>query len=189
MSARVASERKATDVASRFAPAEVPSRHHATPGRDYRLSHLCLSGSVDPDGGVQARHRDLPRTAEAIPVGRRFHGIWTHSRAMAIWTFLANSFLYSTGAVVISLAFALFASYGLSRSDFKGKQTTLVLILVVQMIPALVTAIPIYLLMQRIGLYNSRIGMVILYSSMRIPWGVWIMVGFLNQIPRALDEA
>lgn len=106
-----------------------------------------------------------------------------------IWTFLANSLLYSTGAVVISLAFALFASYGLSRSDFKGKQTTLVLILVVQMIPALVTAIPIYLLMQRIGLYNSRIGMVILYSSMRIPWGVWIMVGFLNQIPRALDEA
>jgi len=106
-----------------------------------------------------------------------------------IWTFLANSLLYSTGAVIISLAFALFASYGLSRSDFKGKQTTLILILVVQMIPALVTAIPIYLLMQRIGLYNSRIGMVILYSSMRIPWGVWIMVGFLNQIPRALDEA
>lgn len=106
-----------------------------------------------------------------------------------LWTFIFNSLVYSIGAVIISLSFALFAAYGLSRNDFHGKQTILILILVVQMIPALVTAIPVYLMMRELSLYNSRIGMVILYSAMRIPWGVWIMVGFLNKIPRALDEA
>lgn len=106
-----------------------------------------------------------------------------------ILTYLLNSLLYSVGAVVISLGFALFASYGLSRHEFKGKQITLITILMVQMIPALVSIIPIYLLMQRIGLYDSRIGMVILYSAIRIPWGVWILVGFIDQIPKALDEA
>ena len=142
-----------------------------------------LMAAIKPDIEIYRQPlRLFPSTAD-------FTGFGLILQRWPIWTFLANSLVYSVGAVVISLAFALFASYGLSRSDFKGKQMTLVLILVVQMIPALVTAIPIYLLMQRLGLYNSRIGMVILYSSMRIPWGVWIMVGFLNQIPRALDEA
>jgi ABC-type glycerol-3-phosphate transport system permease component len=104
-------------------------------------------------------------------------------------TYLLNSLLYSFGAVFISLAFALFASYGLSRQEFKGKQLTLIIILMVQMIPPLVSIIPIYLLMQGLGLYDTRIGMVILYSALRIPWGVWILVGFIDQIPRALDEA
>jgi multiple sugar transport system permease protein len=118
-----------------------------------------------------------------------FSGFQLILQRWPLWTFVLNSLIYSVGAVTISLAFALFASYGLSRSEFRGKQFTLILILMVQMIPALVSAIPIYLLMQRMGIYNSRLGMVVLYSAMRIPWGVWIMVGFLNKIPRALDEA
>lgn len=106
-----------------------------------------------------------------------------------LFRFIFNSLMYSIGAVVISLGFALFAAFGLSRQEFKGKQTILILILMVQMIPALVSVIPIYLLMRQLGLYDTQIGMIILYSAARIPWGVWILVGFLNQIPRALDEA
>lgn len=124
-----------------------------------------------------------------LPSVADFTGFQLIFQRWPLWTFIFNSLVYSIGAVVISLAFALFASYGLSRSEFRGKQLTLIAILMVQMIPTLVSAIPIYLLMQRMGLYNSRIGMVILYSAARIPWGVWIMVGFLNKIPRALDEA
>lgn len=124
-----------------------------------------------------------------LPSVADFSGFQLILQRWPLWTFIFNSLIYSIGAVTISLAFALFASYGLSRSEFRGKQFTLILILMVQMIPALVSAIPIYLLMQRMGIYNSRLGMVILYSAMRIPWGVWIMVGFLNKIPRALDEA
>jgi ABC-type glycerol-3-phosphate transport system permease component len=124
-----------------------------------------------------------------LPSVADFTGFQLILQRWPLWTFIFNSLVYSIGAVVISLAFALFASYGLSRSEFRGKQFTLIVILMVQMIPTLVSAIPIYLLMQRMGLYNSRIGMVILYSAARIPWGVWIMVGFLNKIPRALDEA
>lgn len=124
-----------------------------------------------------------------------FPGVWDFSifsrlfSAAPIATYLANSLLYSIGAVVISLSFALCAAYGLSRHQFRGKQLLLILILVVQMIPALVTVIPLYLLMKTIGLYDSRIGMVLLYSALRIPWGIWILVGFLDQIPMALDEA
>lgn len=124
-----------------------------------------------------------------IPAPPDFSGFNIIFQQWPFWTFMLNSLLYSVGAVVIALGFALFAAYGLSRDEFRGKQTTLVLILVVQMIPAIVSVIPIYLLMQQLGLYNSRFGMVFLYSAMRIPWAVWILVGFVNKIPRQLDES
>lgn len=142
-----------------------------------------LMAAIKPDVEIYRQPLQLfPSTAD-------FTGFRMVLQQWPLFTFLANSMLYSVGAVVISLSFALFAAYGLSRGEFVGKQATLIIILVVQMIPAIVTAIPIYLLMRSLALYDSRIGMVILYSAMRIPWGVWIMVGFLNQIPRALDEA
>lgn len=142
-----------------------------------------LMAAIKPDVEIYRQPLQLlPSTAD-------FTGFLMVLQQWPLFTFLANSMLYSVGAVVISLSFALFAAYGLSRGEFVGKQATLIVILVVQMIPAIVTAIPIYLLMRSLALYDSRIGMVILYSAMRIPWGVWIMVGFLNQIPRALDEA
>jgi len=124
-----------------------------------------------------------------IPAPADFSGFNIIFQQWPFWTFMLNSLLYSVGAVVIALGFALFAAFGLSRDEFRGKQTTLVLILVVQMIPAIVSVIPIYLLMQQLGLYNSRFGMVFLYSAMRIPWAVWILVGFVNKIPRQLDES
>lgn len=142
-----------------------------------------LLAAIKPDVEIYRQPLQLfPSTAD-------FTGFRMILQQWPLFTFLFNSLIYSAGAVVISLGFALFAAYGLSRNEFAGKQTTLILILVTQMIPAIVTAIPIYLLMRTLTLYDSRVGMVILYSAMRIPWGVWIMVGFINQIPRALDEA
>jgi len=142
-----------------------------------------LMASIKPDVEIYREPlRLIPSQIDTSVFGRIFE-------TQPIVTYLLNSLLYSVGAVVISLAFALFASYGLSRHEFKGKQPVLITILMVQMIPPLVSIIPIYLLMQRLGLYDSRLGMVILYSALRIPWGVWILVGFIDQIPKALDEA
>ncbi len=142
-----------------------------------------LMAAIKPDVEIYRMPLQL------FPSRPDFAGFQMILQRWPLFVFVANSLLYSFGAVLLSLAFALFAAYGLSRNEFAGKQFTLILILVVQMIPALVTVVPIYLLMRMIGLYDSRLGMVVLYSAMRIPWGVWIMVGFLNQIPRALDEA
>ena len=142
-----------------------------------------LMASIKPDVEIYREPlRLIPSQIDTSVFGRIFE-------TQPIVTYLLNSVLYSVGAVVISLAFALFASYGLSRHEFRGKQPVLITILMVQMIPPLVSIIPIYLLMQRLGLYDSRLGMVILYSALRIPWGVWILVGFIDQIPKALDEA
>lgn len=104
-------------------------------------------------------------------------------------TYLVNSFIYSISGMVLTLTLAVLAAYGLSRHFFKGKTVLMFLILIVQMIPGLINVIPIFLLMKNIGLYNSRIGMILLYTGMQLPFSIWVLKGFLDGIPIALDEA
>ncbi len=104
-------------------------------------------------------------------------------------TYLQNSLLYATGGSLLTILVAMVAAYGLSRHAFKGKQTTMLLILTVQLMPGLISAIPIYLMMQNLGLFNSKIGIILLYGAMTIPFGIWVLKGYLDTIPKELDES
>jgi multiple sugar transport system permease protein len=110
-------------------------------------------------------------------------------RASPIETWFLNSVLYTVGAVTIALAFSLMAAFVISRNEFRAKKMLLVIVLITNMIPPLVAIVPTYLLMQALNLYDTRYGMVILYGALRIPWGIWLLVGYLNTIPESLDES
>lgn len=103
--------------------------------------------------------------------------------------YMLNSILYSIGGSVLALLFSILAAYGLSRYRFRGKRLTMVLILCVQLIPGLVSMIPLYLMMRWMGLFNTQYGMVLLYSALRIPWAIWVLKGYFDTIPIELDES
>lgn len=103
--------------------------------------------------------------------------------------YLGNSLLYSTTSGLMTLFLAVLASYGLSRFRFKGKNLLMIVILAMQLIPGLVSIIPMYILMNQMGLYNTRSGIVLLYSALQIPWAIWVMKGYFDTIPVELDEA
>lgn len=106
-----------------------------------------------------------------------------------ILTYMANSLLYAAGSTVVALAFALLAAYGISRHEFRGKETLMVLILSAQIIPGLVTIVPLYLLMQNLALLDTKFGIILLYGALAIPLAVWILRGFFDTIPIELDES
>ncbi len=103
--------------------------------------------------------------------------------------YLQNSLLYATAGTLLSIVVAIVAAYGLSRHMFRGKQTTMLLILTVQLMPGLISAIPVYLLMQHLGLFNTQIGIILLYGSITLPFGIWVLKGYLDTIPKELDES
>ena len=104
-------------------------------------------------------------------------------------TYLVNSLLYATVGTLLTVAVAMLAAYGLSRHEFRGKNLAMVAILAVQLMPALISAIPVYILMQRLGLFNTQAGIVLLYGAVSIPFGVWVLKGYLDTIPKELDES
>lgn len=106
-----------------------------------------------------------------------------------ILTYMANSFFYAAGSTLVALAFALLAAYGISRHEFRGKEALMLLILSAQIIPGLVTIVPLYLLMQSLSLLDTKLGIILVYGALAIPLAVWILRGFFDTIPIELDES
>lgn len=105
--------------------------------------------------------------------------------------YLQNSILVVTFAVAISLVLGTLAAYALARFNlrFGLNQSALVVALLVRMIPAILLVIPLYLMLAKWGLLNTRIGLVAIYTGLNTSFVIWMMQSFLAEIPRDIEEA
>lgn len=102
---------------------------------------------------------------------------------------MLNSLLVSLVVTVTGVAFASTAGYGLSRYKFAGKGAMLSGLLVTQMFPATMLLLPLYVVLIKLHLLNSYLGIVIIYTATALPFCVWQMKGYYDTIPFALEEA
>lgn len=105
------------------------------------------------------------------------------------WRQLLNSVVIAGVTTVVGVLLACTAAYAFSRFRFPGRQVGLASFLVTQMFPGVVMAIPLYILLDKLGLLNSLTGLVLVYSTSAIPFCVWMLKGYFDTIPRDLEEA
>lgn len=103
--------------------------------------------------------------------------------------YFANSVIISVVAALVVVFLALLGGYALARFKFKGKNLVIIFVLITQMVPALLVIIPLYLSYAKIGLVNTRTGMIIYYVIANIPFCLITMRSFFERIPYALEEA
>ncbi|MCT7378056.1 carbohydrate ABC transporter permease [Chelativorans salis] len=104
-------------------------------------------------------------------------------------TYLWNGLKLAVGGAFGAIFFAAPAAYALSRFRFRNKQLAMIGLLAVQMISPLVIMVPLYRYMDRIGLTDSHVGAMMLYIAIAAPLFTWMLKGFLDGIPRSLEEA
>jgi trehalose/maltose transport system permease protein len=102
---------------------------------------------------------------------------------------IANSAIVSSVAVVISLMLGLLGAYALGRLRFRGRKAVLLLILGVSMFPQITALAGMFELVRALGLYNSLSGLVVSYLVFTMPFTIWILAAFIQQLPRELEEA
>jgi multiple sugar transport system permease protein len=102
---------------------------------------------------------------------------------------LINSFVISGTSTVLSVVFAVLAAYAFSRFNVPGKDDLLFFILSQRMLPAVVVTVPIFLMYRQLGLYDTHLGMILLYTSFNLSFAVWLLKGFIDEIPREYEEA
>ena len=108
------------------------------------------------------------------------------------WLFgqqLFNSVIISAITSVIGIILSCTAGYAMSRFTFPGRDTGMSLFLITQMFPGVVMAIPLYILMDELGLLNSIWGLSLAYASTAIPFFNWNLKGYFDTIPKELEEA
>lgn len=104
-------------------------------------------------------------------------------------TLIRNSLIVSSLTMVMSLSLGTAAGYALSRSKFRGRQYVALTYLTVRLLPGVLLLIPIYLLMFRIGLLDTHIGLALAYTTFTLPAAVWLMKGFFDALPPDLENA
>ena len=109
--------------------------------------------------------------------------------AVPFKTFLFNSALTSVIASVVAVVISALAGYSFSRSKWKLRGVTSVVVLTTQMLPLVVFVGPLYLLLLDAHLLNTYLGLIIGYTSFAIPFGSWLMKGFFDAVPVELEEA
>lgn len=104
-------------------------------------------------------------------------------------TFLRNSAIVALFTVVISAAVALLASVAVARFRFKFRTAILMMILAVQMVPLEALVIPLFVQVRDLQLLNSLTGLVVVYLAFSLPFGIWMLRGFVAAVPIELEEA
>jgi multiple sugar transport system permease protein len=95
----------------------------------------------------------------------------------------------STAARRWSATAGTFTAYGFSRFKVKGEGDLLFFILSTRMLPPVVVAIPMFLMYRVVGLNDTHWGLIILYTAFNLSFSVWLMKGFMDEIPKEYEEA
>jgi len=103
--------------------------------------------------------------------------------------FFRNSLIVSGSTAIIVTLLASLSGYALSRFNFRAKYWIVALMLLTQMFPLVMLIAPIYKIMAPLGLTNSLLGLVIVYSAFNVPFATFLMQSFFDGIPKDLEEA
>ena len=107
----------------------------------------------------------------------------------AILPNLISSFIISIGTTIITMLMAVPAAYALARLRFRGKKFAGFYVLATQMLPPVGIIIPYFLILRKIGWIDSYQGIILIYLSFSLPFAIWLLVSYFEDIPFEMEEA
>lgn len=106
-----------------------------------------------------------------------------------VWQHTFNSLIVAAGTVVLTVIVSVLAGYGFSRYRFPGKNACFILIIATLMIPFQSILTPLFIILARMGLNNSLLGLVLVYVTLQLPFSVFMMRNAFDAVPREIEEA
>ncbi len=141
------------------------------------------------------RTRVTPEQMQALPPPVGFAEAIVRNRDMVIagpskfGERFMNSIIIGFGSTFLSIFLGTLAAYGFSRFNVPLKDDLMFFILSTRMMPPIAVAIPIFLMYRQLGLSDTHVGMILLYTAVNISLAVWLLKGFIDEIPREYEEA
>lgn len=133
--------------------------------------------------------RLLSTSLKIIPDGATVSAYKTLFSATPFPLWFFNSILITVTVTLTGVALAATAGYSFSRFNFYGKKSALVGLLVTQMFPPTMLLLPMYIMLLKLHLINSYLGIIVIYTSTALPFCVWQMKGYYDTIPFSLEES
>ena len=103
--------------------------------------------------------------------------------------YIFNSLVAAAGSAVISVVLGAMAAYSLSRIDFRGKRDLFFGIISTRMAPVVAVMVPLYSIFRSLDLVGTLPGLILAYTTFNLPFAIWMLKGFFDNVPYAIEEA
>jgi len=120
---------------------------------------------------------------------------YSNLKDIGFFNWIKNSLIVSITTAILTVFFVSLAAYAFSKFEFWGKKYSLLTLLILQMFPAIMGMVAVYLLLYHLGKYlpflglNTLSGLIMIYLGGGIPYNIWLMKGFFDSIPDSLEES
>jgi multiple sugar transport system permease protein len=102
---------------------------------------------------------------------------------------MVNSLIITSISTFVVIVLALLAAYALARLDIRGGKHIAIWMLSLRFMPAIAIVLPFFIIWQRLDIIDTHLGLILVYTAFNLPFAVWMLRGFLVEVPRELDEA
>ncbi|HRX37534.1 MAG TPA: carbohydrate ABC transporter permease [Aestuariivirga sp.] len=123
---------------------------------------------------------------EFTPTFKHYHDLFVN---LNFSRYILNSLIAAGGSAVISVILGSMAAYSLSRIEFKGKNDLFFWIISTRMAPVVAVMVPLFAIFRTMGLVGTLPGLILAYTTFNLPFAIWILKGFFDNVPYAIEEA
>jgi multiple sugar transport system permease protein len=131
----------------------------------------------------------IPRSLSLSNFMAIFGLLPNQSPGIPVADYFVNSLVISLTSTVTSVGIGMMGGYAFARFRFRGKAGLFLTLMLSRTVPGIALSLPLFMLWSRLGLLDTRLGVIIVYLAMNIPFSVWLTDGFFRQIPADLTEA
>lgn len=106
------------------------------------------------------------------------------------WQTCLNTVIITLASTLLCVFISTLAAYALARSPrFRGRGSLEVGLVLIRAVPAIVIMVPLFQIVSQLGLYDNRLMLIVMYAAVNLPFAVWLMMSFVEQIPIALEQS
>jgi len=132
---------------------------------------------------------EIETSGFTLPAVPQFINYWNALSVANLPLLFMNSILVAAFTVLLNLAVAALASFVFAREQFWGRDFLYVMLTAGVLIPIISFLVPYFILINRIGLYNNLVALILVYSAVNIPVSIFLLTSFMKAIPKELEEA
>lgn len=120
---------------------------------------------------------------------RKIFGLGTDQVAIPVGSYFMNSLIIALTSTVIALAIGMAGGYAFARYRFRGKGGIFLGLMLFRAVPGIALSLPVFIIWSKLGIIDTKLGLIIVYVSLNVPFTIWLIDGFFRQVPKDLAEA
>lgn len=128
-----------------------------------------------------------PKFVNFSPTWKNYEAIFN---TRGFWQICLNTVVITIASTLLCVVISTLAAYALARSPrFRGRGALEVGLVLIRAVPAIVIMVPLFQIISRLGLYDNHMMLIVMYAAVNLPFAVWLMMSFVDQIPIALEQS